>query len=228
MSAEGEGQKKKAKLPLDVEEISILLIGKEEEQNRAIELIHKHLRGAIAYEIRKSALSLSSEELAEAYSDVLTNIIEAAREGRYDPDSSFLPFLFTIARRRAIDKLRKKTTIKKNESELLDEIAYALKDSKVGEAWELVAQKNDGRRLMDVISKSIMRMPPRRRQVAQVMLDQYKYPEVPSIEEIREKIYEATREPITAVAVKRARQEVRKEIRDVLIDAGYMEKDSNE
>jgi DNA-directed RNA polymerase specialized sigma24 family protein len=206
---------------VDTAEISILLISSQDEQKRAISLIDKHLRGAICFKIRQVALSLSPEELTQVYQEVLLNVWDAAREKRYDANQPLLPFLLTLAHRRAVDWIRKTQTRRKNESELLDEVAKALKDTKVGEVWQIVAEKNDGHNRMEIIRRAIMRMPHRQRQVAAVIIEHF--PEELTSQQICDEIYDKTRERLTVLAIKSARQEARKKIKDVLIDAGYME-----
>lgn len=208
------------KVGVDPEEISILLIGNADEQKRAISLIDKHLRNAIIYKIREAAIGLASHELPDVYQEVLMNVWNAARKGRYDPDKPLLPFLFLLAQRRAYDRVRKNTTRKNVEKELLDEVAENLKDTKVGEAWRIVAEKNEGRRILEIMRRTVSTMPKRQRQVASVVVELF--PDVPSPQEIRAEIYERTGEQITVVAAKRARQEARAKIREVLIDAGYL------
>ena len=206
-------------MDIDPEEISILLIGDEHEQDRAIFLIDKHLREALVLRIRKTALSVPPDEIMDIYQEVLLNVLSAAREQRYDPDQPLLPFLFTLAHRRACDRIRKKTTVKENEGQVLEAVLQRLKNTKVGEVWKLVAQKNDGRWMMEIIRRTVVSMPNRQRQVAGVFIDCY--PEIPSMDQIRTMIFEASGELLTVVAIKRAWQEARNKIRERLAEAGY-------
>jgi len=206
---------------VDPEEISILLIGDRQEQELAISLIDRHLRRAIIYKIRETAISLAPDELLYVYQEVLLNVWSAAKQQRYDPDKPLMPFLFTLAQRRAYDRVRKNEAKKIHESSLLDEVSESLKDTKVGEAWQIVAARNEGRRMMDIIRKTVVKMPTRQRQVALVVIEHF--PEVLSPQDVSEVIYRTTGEKITVVAAKRAWQEARNKIREQLTHAGYME-----
>jgi DNA-directed RNA polymerase specialized sigma24 family protein len=155
---------------IDPVEISILLIGDSKEQEQAISLIDKHFKKAIIYRIRETALSLAPDELLDVYQEVLLNVWNAAQQKRYDPDRPLLPFLSTLAERRACDRVRKNETKKAYEGRLLDEVSEGLKGTKIGEAWQIVAVKNEGRRMMDTIRRAIVRMPTRQRQVASVVI----------------------------------------------------------
>jgi DNA-directed RNA polymerase specialized sigma24 family protein len=209
------------KTKVDTEEISLLLIGTQDEQKRAINLIDKHLRGALCFKIRQVALSLNSEELAQVYQEVLLNVWDAAREKRYDANQPLLPFLFTLAQRRAVDLIRKTRIRRKGELELLDEIAETLKDTRVGEAWQIVVKRDDGRKRLELMRRSIARMPRRQRQVAEVVIERFH--EEPTHQDICDEIYKKTGEHLTVVMVKGAWREARKKIKEVLIDAGYLE-----
>ncbi len=206
---------------VDPVEISILLIGNSKEQERAISLIDKHFKKAIIYKIRETAVSLAPDKLLDVYQEVLLNVWNAAQQERYDPDKPLLPFLFVLAQRRACARVRKNETKKVYEGRLLDEVSESLKGTKIGEAWQIVAAKNEGRRMMDIIRRAIIRMPTRQRQVASVVIEHF--PDVLSPQDVSEIIYRTTGEKITVVAAKRAWQEARNKIRELLADAGFME-----
>lgn len=210
---------------LDVEDVSILLIGSEEEQNEAIRLIDKHLRRPILAKIRQSAPGLASGELPDVYQDVLLSILEAARQKRYDADQPLLPFVFTVAYRRAIDRIRNSSRGQAAESELLDAVRDRLADTKVGEAWKNVVAQEDGRRMMESIRNAIAAMPERQRHVAAFVIEHFS--DVPTMQEIQQQILERTGEHLTVVAVKRAWQEALQKIREQLVRGGYMGRHRN-
>ena len=156
---------------LDVDEVSILLIGSEEEQNQAIRLLDRHLRRAIVATIRRTALSLPSSELPDVYQDVLLSILKVAREKQYDADKPLLPFVLTVAHRRAVDWIRRSRHERANEAELLEAVADSLAGTTVGEAWQQAAGDEESRRLLEAMRTAIARMPERQRQVASVVID---------------------------------------------------------
>jgi len=206
----------------DADKVSILLIGTEDEQNEAIRLIDKHLRKPVAGVIRRVAPSLRAEDLCDVYQDVILAILQSAREQRFDANQPLLPFIFTIARRRAIDRVRRKSRKTANE-QVLDVIAETLVDTKVGEAWRSVASKHDGRRMLEAIGSTISRLPERQRLVASVVVDLF--PETPTLQRIQEEVHRGTGDQLTVVAIKSAWREGRKKIREQLVREGYTERD---
>jgi DNA-directed RNA polymerase specialized sigma24 family protein len=194
-------RQKRSQLTLDPEEISRLLLGDEEEQNKAIFLIDKHLRRSVVYGIRKTALSVAPDEIMDIYQEVLLNVLTAAREQRYDPGKPLLSFLYMLAHRRACDRIRKKSTIEENENKLLEEVHRRLENTNVGEVWEQVAKKNDGSRMVKIIRQTVIGMPNRQRQVASVVIDFF--PKIPSLDTIRDVIFKDTGELLTVVAIKK-------------------------
>ena len=213
-------------MSFDPEEISILLLEGEAEQRRAITLINQHLRRVMIYKIRVCGLGLTSEEIIAVYNEVLMDVWKAAVEKRYDANQPLEAFLFTVAHRRAIDRWRRKRRNKEvSENVLLDEVSNSLRGTEVGAAWCDVAAKENGRKMMDLFRRAVTRMPARQRQVGSVMID--KFPDVPTLQQICDEIYETTGERITVVSAKRARQQVRKKVREELVDAGYLEDETN-
>lgn len=218
-------RRNKVGIVTDTVEISILLIGNDAEQRHAISLIDRRLRRAIWYKIRETAISLPADEVMDVYNEVLLAVWVAAKERRYDPDKPLLPFLLTLAHRKACDRLRHDMRGKHRQVELLDEVLNSLKDTKVGEAWQRVAAQEHGSRMMDIIRRTVVKMPERQRQVASVRIG--RFPTVPSAQEVCEEIYERTGERITVVAAKRAWQEARNKIRERLVESGYMGDDTH-
>lgn len=205
---------------VDLEEISILLIGDADERKQAISLIHDHLRRAIVHTIRQVGLSLTTSDVLDVYQEVLLCVHKIAAEGRYDPDKPLLPFLLTLARRRVCDRIRKSEGDRKNQEALVREISQNLADTEVGAAWKTVAARHDGENMLNLIRQAIIKMPSRQRQVAEVMIENCS--ESLTLHEICEQVQRKTGEMITTVAAKSARQEVRDKIRELLERKGYM------
>ena len=206
---------------VDLDEISLLLAGDEQEQKLAIDLIDQQFRRPIIGKIRHQALSMSSEELLETYQEVLLGVWNAARKERYDPDMPLLPFLFTIAQRKAIDWLRKNVREGIREDELIHAVLENIADTKVGAAWRTVASRETCQMMMELMRNEIAKMPSRQRSVAAVVVDAF--PKTLSQKEIRDEVVRLTGEDLTVVAVKRALHEARKKIRELLVRHKYME-----
>ena len=204
-----------------IQEISRLLAGDSCCQEDAIRLIDIHLRLAVIAKIRRTAPSLSFEEVADAYQEVLLGVWRIAASSHYDPKKPLLPLLLTIAQRKAVDRLRMHSPGGFDYDALFDAVSARLVDSTIGEAWRAVAAQEDGRRMMTLIREAVAKLPEHQRRVAAVVIDHF--PDVPSHKELCDEVRKGSGEVISSIAVKRAWQEARKKIRELLIREGYLE-----
>jgi RNA polymerase sigma factor (sigma-70 family) len=208
-----------------IQSISQLLAGDSRCQEEAIRLTDKHLRLAIIAKIRRTAPSLPFEEVVDAYQEVLLGIWRAAAMARFSPRKPLLPFVLTIAQRKAVDHLRKRTSADYDYDVLFDTVSARLTDSSVAEAWEAAVAQEDGQRMMILIRDAVSGLPEQQRRVAAAVID--RFPDVPPYEELSKDITSKSGQVMSVAAVKRAWQEARKKIRDLLIREGYMEDRTN-
>jgi DNA-directed RNA polymerase specialized sigma24 family protein len=203
----------------DTKTIANLLGGNPKEQEEAIRLIDKQLRTVVVAKLRRTAPGLSPEEIVEAFQETLVGVWQMARSGWFDAKKPLVPLLLTIAQRKAIDGLRKREVNHVNYDEMFDAVDERLSRSRVGEAWRAVAANEDGRRIMIMIRGTAAVLPKRQHLVASAVMEFF--PRIPSYEAIRDHIKQKTGEGLTTTAVKRAWQEARKKIREVLVREGY-------
>jgi hypothetical protein len=164
----------------------------------------------------------SEEGVCACTNPALLGLWQKAKKQEYDANEPLLPLLFTIAKRKAIDRVRRKSR-KTGKEQVLDAIADSLADTKVGEAWCNVASKHDGRRMLEAIGRAISRLPERQRLVASVVIDFF--PEMPTLQQVQDDIHHRAGEQLTVVAIRSAWREARKKIREQLVREGYMERD---
>ena len=200
---------------IDIETINILLIGEDEEKREAIQLINRYLQDKIVEQIKCSAPGLDGNELLDVYQEVLLSLYNAAKDGFYDPDKAhLLAFIFTLAKRRAIDRKRQRIPKPISEDELIEALGDRLADTSIGQVWQEISACELGQEMLRRIRKISIGLPKRQRQVVSVIIDHF--PKYLELEEICSEIYKSTGDMPTVVAVKRARQEARKKIRKLL------------
>ena len=207
-----------------IETINIYLIGDEQEIAEGMRLIDDHLREKIVSIIRKRALSARKDDLFDIYQEVLLGIYKIAQEGKYEPDKKNLEgLIYKIASNKAIDWLREKFAQKRKRDTdrdvLIESVAEIIRDSNIHEAWEYANQKEKRKLLLKTIRNLIPKLKHRQRQVAEIIKENF--PNVFNIPDIKKQILKLYGEDVTAVAVKRARQEVLSKIKESLDRSGY-------
>ncbi len=209
----------------DLETIDILLIGSEKEKAEGIREIDRLFRGKIVEVIRGTALSAKEDDWFDIYQEVLSGIHEDARDGKYDPDAkSLMGFICRIARNKAIDWLRRKKAQKRSRDVerdvLVDAVAETIKDSGIHEPWEYAHQNEERAIILKTIREIVPRLKPRQRQVAEIIIDNFQ--NCLSTAKIKTQIMQQYDDcEVTVPAVKSARQEVFRKVKEVLEDAGY-------
>jgi len=198
----------------DDECVRILLIGSEDDIARAFSLIDEHLRKPMCAWIRERFPGMSSEDLADTWAEVLTNILQAVRAGRFDPDSTLIPFICQLARARAIDRIRRRTSL----DAIIQAIGAALQGTAIGDYWRGM-DVVDRRECMRAIRLAIAPLPRKQRIVLQEFCDGF--PDTRSMEVLRKAVSDLTGTEETSASVKRALQEGRSKVRKSLELNGY-------
>lgn len=195
----------------DEEYVRLLLNGSENEVREGVDLIHQHLRFGICGKIRERFPGLQSADLEEVWVDVIVGILEAKD---FDPEKPLLPWLCTIAYRRAIDRLRRQDS----GDRLVEAVGGFLRDTQVGGTWNEL-DPLERREVMELIRRAIGQLPTRQKLVMDVFVGDF--PETASMPELQRLVSERTGKPETLAAVKRALQEARSKVRKSLEDKEY-------
>lgn len=207
-----------------IETIDIYLIGNKEEIAEGMKLIDFHFRERIVSFISKRAPSANIDDSFDIYQDVLIGISKDAQDGKYDPDSTSLKaYIYQIASNKTISWLRRKLALKRNpdtdQETLIDSVAEAIRDSSIYEAWQYAHLNESRSTILRTIRNLIPKLKLRQRQVAEIMKESFPY--ILSDNEIKIKILNSYGEDITRVAVKSARENVYKKIRETVTITGY-------
>lgn len=200
----------------DEERVRILLIGSEEEIEQALRLIDEQFRRLICACLRSQRLAawMSSEDLADTWQDTLLGVFNAAKERRFDPDRPLFPWIFSIAKKRAIDGYRRKTIQEK----AVLAVGDALKATRAGGVW-LRLRDPERKEILAEVRKEIVSLPEKQRIVFQAFIDCY--PETANMETLRLRVSEITRQEETLASVKRALQEGRRKVKEIFQARGH-------
>jgi DNA-directed RNA polymerase specialized sigma24 family protein len=102
---------------VEEDEIKIGLLGSEKEKEDAIHRAYFRYRRPIAAFIRERvAPTLDSDEMATVISATFCGFALYVDRGKFNPDGSLSTLLFTIARRKAIDQLRRRKKLQMAET----------------------------------------------------------------------------------------------------------------
>lgn len=162
--------------------------------------------------IKSVGWSFDSHEIWDVYQQVLLELVEKVRGGKVDTNEPLLPLVKTMARRRAIDHLRKKGhRPKRNLDGAFEELAESLSSSNLNLRWrylDSLAQKEFRVALMEEISK----LTAKQRVVAEARINHFEE----SWDTVKEEVSRVTGKQETVVAVKSAWRDAKDVMRDNL------------
>ena len=218
---------------IDDADIALMLIGDSQEQESGFELLHEKYHHTIPKFLSRSFPGLDEHQRYEAYMETLMGLFTMIKNGTYDPDKPLLPLLIVIAKRKAIDILRKKTNAKEIPADRIDcekesislfdlvsETGELVRGTRLGTYW---GQSDPAQRaeIIRIIVDAIPQFPTRQRQVMQIIADHLPY--MPDLRTIQREASELAGENLTYHSIRRATQEVIKKIRGILRAKGYNE-----
>jgi DNA-directed RNA polymerase specialized sigma24 family protein len=180
--------------------------------------VHRIFAPRILAYIRKRFPGLSDEHTEEAVMDVFSGLYVAVRNGKFDIDPPLEAFLFSLARRKAIDHLRQQQGPKGTKTLAAEDIGDFLIGSEIGDAWKDLVQKDRATRITRLFLEFIASLPRVQRQVAQVMAENF--PDKLEYAEYLDIIQERTGSRPTSVQVKSALSQIRLKFHDLIISRG--------
>lgn len=199
----------------DPEEVGLLLIGADEELDRGLDKIDRSMGPPVCGWLRKKFWGLlSPEDLKDIWQDTLIAIFTAVKAGEFDPDGKLEPYVWTIAKNRAISRVRRLGT----EKEAHDDIARGLRNARLGEwaARLTPAERSEFNRL---ISEAVRSLPDKQRLTLAIWA--FNLPASKDMKTLIALVSEATGEPETRASVVGALREARKRVRPFLMERGY-------
>lgn len=211
-------------MSFDETEIAVLLIEGGDQRTEGLRKLDNEYRMRVGAYLRTKFPGMRPEDIAECYSDVLIQFIEALktydREGgnsSFDLDKPILPYLLKIAYRRGVDRLRKA----ERHQEFLQTVGIALRDSGLGQHWKEL-KPSERQEIRNEACKAISKLPPKERLVWSIFLDCFlETGERPSEQHLHELVCERDGPGHTFVSVKRALNNGRASVRHHLEAKGF-------
>lgn len=199
---------------LDEDEIKIGLLGTQEAHGRAIETLYRHYDYRVMCFIVKNFPGLPYDLAAVAVQETFIALSTAARRDSFDFEKPLEAFLFRTARFKAIDEYRKVGKSASSKDELYEGVGKALAGTEASELWRKAQDAGKALALRSDFLDFLQTLPPRQRQVAQVMAD--KFPRKLTEAEICDEIFRRTNDRPTAIEVKSALAQIRIKFRALL------------
>ncbi|HBA85032.1 MAG TPA: hypothetical protein DCZ95_13140 [Verrucomicrobia bacterium] len=199
----------------DEDDLKLLLGGKHEEQEQGIETLCETYSKPLWSFLLKRFPGLRHEDVGEIVSDTFIAVWRRIEKGTFDLNQPFAKFVFTVAKNKAIDQLRKyKTQIGDTIDDDIGVVAERIQNTEAGYNWHSAVSYERAAAIQDTFIKFIRTLPDVQRQVAQVMADNF--PDELGQDETTHEIYRRTGKRPTIASIKRARTEIRQKFKEYL------------
>jgi DNA-directed RNA polymerase specialized sigma24 family protein len=209
---------------LDVDDVTIslgLAIGSPSEQQEAFRLAWTKYRNRVASFIYHLAPGLSPDCVATATNDAFRGLYAKAIGGNFDPDKPLVPLLFTIAKARTIDQLRRKFSRRaefeskfRSDDDFAEEVGRRITGTDVGFQWRLAVSQGRALELKEIFLQFVGTLPSMQRRVAQVIADAL--PGDLANTDIADVIFLETGSRPTVVQIRSARNQMEMKFRTLL------------
>jgi DNA-directed RNA polymerase specialized sigma24 family protein len=187
-----------------------LLVGGDADQAEAFNQVDTHLRKRFVKRLPgRIRLLLGPEDLADAWQDTLRDLLKAVRARDIDGERELCPRLWTIFIRRAFDCLRRKDLYEG----LLTGIQERMSGMTPGDVLERMAEEERAQ-LFTEVRQVVDTLPARQRTVIETFVAHF--PATEDMETLRRHVSEATGCDETRASVKRALQEARRKVSNLL------------
>lgn len=207
------------------------LLGTEQEQQEAIKKAYERYAKPIAGFIRESAApTLDSDEVASAVNDTFCALAKYVARGRFKADGALVTLLFSMARLKAYDLLRRKTAGRRSrkqeyvgdetecdgevgDDEFATQVAQRLAAApEVAVLWRTAADEGAANEIIRQFRLWVSRLPRLQRKVAQALLAHFG--DITN-REICDEIAQSGERP-TEASVKSARNEITRKFKTMI------------
>ncbi|MHC5053964.1 MAG: sigma-70 family RNA polymerase sigma factor [Planctomycetota bacterium] len=204
---------------------AILLIGDSEaEVEEGFRRVYERFRKPLLSYIGK--FGFGYHDRRDVLQEVMVSLCRKVRDKTFNPDKSLDGLMFTLAERRAVDRLRRRSARPKSESyssdndeDTLADLGAYLADTNAGRVYGGLtpAEKEE---CLVLIRQAIAELPPRERLVMELKA---LYPHE-LLEKLRTRASRATGEELTYIAMKKAVRRASGKVAEVLARKGYSRK----
>lgn len=210
---DGNEATKQAATEFDDTELKCLLLGDENERQKAGDSILQQFGVRLMGKLRRFTL-LSDDEKGTVIHDTILEVLKKAEQADLDLDKPLIGLLLWICQCKAIDLTRQKTRETGKDDELTEEIGEALADTKVGLAWKNAISNEDAPAIRNEFLAFVQTLSPQQKLVGGVLADNFGFKL--SHEEIAQKIFQSTGKTVSKIAIKGVLSVIRQKFKTIL------------
>lgn len=210
---DGNEATKQAAAEFDDTELKCLLLGDENERQKAGDTLLQQFGARLMGKLRRFPL-LSDDEKGTVIHDTILEVLKKAEQADLDFDKPLIGLLLRICQCKAIDLTRQKTRETGKDDELTEEIGEALADTNVGLAWKEAISNEDAPAIRSEFLAFVQTLSPQQKLVGGVLADNFGFKL--SHEEIAQKIFQATGKTVSKIAIKGVLSVIRQKFKTIL------------
>jgi DNA-directed RNA polymerase specialized sigma24 family protein len=190
------------------------LLGTHQEREQAMELLYTRFKKPLMKFLANRFSDINSDERASAVHDAFRGVFDKAVDGTLDVDSPLTSLLFTIAQRRAIDLRRMGSKRIRADVELSEEVGDYLAGTDVGRDWKFAVTLSKTDEVVTEFREFVHGLKGQQLRVASIMADFL--PDWLKDQEIADEIFMRTKQRITVMEVKGAKNALMTKFRAIL------------
>jgi DNA-directed RNA polymerase specialized sigma24 family protein len=210
---DGHETTNQAAAEFDDTEIKCLLLGDENERQKAGDTILQQFGARLMGKLRRFTL-LSDDEKGTVIHDTILEVLKKAEQADLDLDKPLIGLLLWICQCKAIDLTRRKTRETGKDDELTEEIGDALADTTVGAAWKHAISNEEAPAIRSEFLVFVHTLPAQQKLVAGILADNFGF--TLSHEEIAQKIFQSSGKTVSKIAIKGALSVIRQKFKTIL------------
>lgn len=190
------------------------LLGTPHEKEQAIELLYARYERPLMKFLSDRFADLTPDDRASAVHDAFRTVFDKAVENSLDVDSPLHPLLFTVSKCRAIDLRRRASSRIRADVELTEEVGDYLAGTETGRDWRLAVTLGKTDEVIDEFRQFVGTLKGQQCRVASVMADFL--PDWLTDLEIADEVFARTKQKITVMEVKGAKNALMAKFRTIL------------